>query len=155
MDSHVGPYDGEEVVPVGNLGSGVGDGLLWGVEWAGTNDSITTVFGQSSSDIVASGSDGFLRDRRGNNLMAKQGGLGEGFVLGLKLSQKREVWGVVGIRIDAQQPDDNPGCNLGAFLCYLGRVLGRWGVGERKPIPDRLELERYRRCRLACSSRGG
>lgn len=31
MDSHVGPHDGEEVVPVGKLGfegSGVGDGLL-------------------------------------------------------------------------------------------------------------------------------
>jgi len=90
--------------------------------------------------------------------MAKQGGSDEGIVLGLKLSQKREIWGVVGIRVDAHQPHDDPGYNLGAFLCYRGRVLhrtGRRGVGERKPIPDRLELERYRRCRLACSSRGG
>jgi len=87
IDSQVGPHDNEKVTPFRDLGLkkfGVGDSLLGRMDRAGANDNNKSIIvsGQNSSGIVASGGDGLLRDGRGDNLMAKEGGLDEGIVLG-------------------------------------------------------------------------
>lgn len=96
----VGPHDYEEVPPIWDLGfeePSILDSLLRRVDRAGADDNEDSIIvaRQNSSGIVASRSDGLLRDGRRNDFMTEQSRLNEGVVLEEIESEMSICWGVV------------------------------------------------------------